>query len=290
VVARTRGRGEGRVTRLQPPQATPKPGQAPTRPRNVPEETFAQFPNAKNWQDVAPVIGTQASDLPPGYNYRRINQGTPEERLVIDRPRRNILEMGKPNENVPLHIADDGTIQVGFSPGAKRVSMPTLMRANFERAYGKVRPGYWIHHIIPDAVVRNNRMAQLARRLGFNLDRADNLVGLAGKDEWKALQQGGAKPPANGYSDAVGHWSSHPDYSAKVEAYLNREFQTLGQRYGNLDKALKNPKLSKQLKGDVEQIMRNTEGHFRDLIERGLVDNKGGRMSWNEQQETQPIA
>jgi hypothetical protein len=270
--------------------ATITAGSTPIRPKNIPEVVFAKYPKASNWDSVAPLINQQAKDLPPGYSYRTINKGKPNESQVIDRPRPKANERGKPNEAVPLQIAEDGTLQVG-TKASKRISNPRLMKQNFEAAFGKVKDGYWIHHLIPDELVRNNAVAKFARKLGYDLDESTNLIGLAGKDKWKALQEGGAKPPSNGgYTDSVGHWSSHSKYSAKVSEHLDREFRTLEKKYGDLEKALVNSSTKKKLQQEVEQIMKNTENRFRDLIEKGGVQKKDGRISWNGQQENQPTA
>jgi A nuclease family of the HNH/ENDO VII superfamily with conserved AHH len=107
------------------------------------------------------------------------------------------------------------------------------MRLNFEKDYGKLKSGYWIHHLIPDAVVRNNPLAKFARSIGYDLDHSGNLLGLADKETWAKIRTNQIKgASSNGYSDKVGHWSSHEKYSKQVEGYLNREFGKLQSKFG----------------------------------------------------------
>jgi hypothetical protein len=125
------GRGSGGTTRTPNPNVTP--------------EMRARWSQAKNWGDVESFIGQQAgATLPPGYYY--------DKRGRIYRP------YGQAKDTVPLQVAEDGTFQI-TAQVSSRLSIPRLMTRNFENAYGKVRNGYWIHHLIPDSVVRNNPLS-----------------------------------------------------------------------------------------------------------------------------------
>jgi exonuclease VII small subunit len=253
---------------------------------NIAPEIVAKWSKTKNWKEVEQFIGQQAGDkLPKGYYYRTLNKGTPEEHIVINRP------WGKGNdaETVPLQIAEDGTFQI-TTQVTNRISNPAAMRKNFEAAYKKLQPGYWIHHLIPDEVVRNNALAKFARGIGYDLDRASNLEGLAGKEEWAKISTGQTKAPGEGYSDAVGHWSSHKDYSNQVSRYLDERFEKLETEFGDLDQALKDPEQKKRLIQKVDKVMQDAENHFRGLIQRGNVPKTpDGRMTWNNEQ-TKPTA
>jgi A nuclease family of the HNH/ENDO VII superfamily with conserved AHH len=247
---------------------------------NVSPEIRAKWSNAKNWTEVESFIGQQAGDkLPPGYHPRT----QPDGRIEIVRKTKNNEEM------VPLQIGEDGTFQV-TTQVSNRISNSAKMARNFEKAYGKKLDGYWIHHLIPDDVMRKNAFAKFARSVGYDLDRASNLEGLADKDMWAKIQGGLAKAPnKDGYSSAVGHWSGHDKYSTQVTEYMNVQFKELKSEFGDLDQALKNPKTKQQLIQKVDQAMKDTENHFRSLIEKGNVPNKDGRLSWNNEQ-TEPIA
>jgi A nuclease family of the HNH/ENDO VII superfamily with conserved AHH len=127
--------------------------------------------------------------------------------------------------------------------------------------------------------------------MGYDLDHSSNLLGLADKETWtkiKTNQIEGAS--GKGYSDKVGHWSSHDKYSKQVEGYLNDEFERLESKFGNIEKAFQDPSKAKQLKKEVEQAMKDAENHFRNLINNDKVPSTpDGRISWNNEQ-TEPIA
>jgi hypothetical protein len=252
-------------------------GEATTANPNISAEMVAKWSKTKNWKDIEPLIGQQmGTELPEGYHFshdgRRINRAKGK---------------ATDNEMVPLQIGEDGEFKI-TTQATNRLSIPRMMRQNFEKAYGELKEGFWIHHLIPDAVVRNNEMAKFARRLGYNLDRASNLEGLAGKEQWKLIE--GKNFTQEGYSGAVGHWSSHDKYSGQVNRYLDAEFERLENQFGNLDQAIEDPKKKKQLIQEVEQIMEDAENHFRNLIEKGQVETKDGRMTWNDKQNEEPFA
>jgi hypothetical protein len=244
---------------------------------NVSAELAAKWSSAKNWNEVEPIIGKQAgAKLPPGYYY--------DKRGRIYRPR------GQAKDTVPLQVAEDGTFRI-TTQVSNRISNARRMGLNFEKAYGKLKDGHWIHHLIPDAVVRNNPLAKLARSVGYDLDHSSNLLGLADKETWAKIRTNQLKGSSgNGYSDKVGHWSSHTNYSKQVEGYLNRQFGRLESKFGDLGKAFQDPTKAKQLKKEVEQTMKDAENHFRDLINNGKAPSTpDGRISWKNKQ-TEPFA
>jgi A nuclease family of the HNH/ENDO VII superfamily with conserved AHH len=248
---------------------------------NISAEVAAKWSKTKNWNDVEPIIGQQAGGkLPDGYEYKTLKRGTPEERTIIARTKGN----GSDANTVPLQIGEDGTFQV-TTHVTNRISNPAAMRKNFEKAYGKIQSGYWIHHLIPDEIMRSNSLAKLSRTLGYGLDDSSNLIGLANKEQWAK----GVKAPGNGYSDAVGHWSGHDQYSKQVTQYLNDEARRLEKKFGDLNQALKDPKQKKQLIKEVNQVMQDAENEFRSLIEKGNIPKKDGRLAWNNE-KTEPTA
>jgi A nuclease family of the HNH/ENDO VII superfamily with conserved AHH len=262
------GGSGGSTTRT--PTRTPNP--------NVTTDLARQWSSAKNWNEVEPIIGKQAgANLPDGYHYRTRKDGRSE----IVRKTKNDKEM------VPLQVAEDGTFRIATT-FSNRISNARRMGLNFEKAYGKLKDGYWIHHLIPDAVVRNNPLAKFARSIGYDLDHSSNLLGLADKETWAKIrtnQLTGAS--GNGYSNKVGHWSSHENYSRQVKGYLERELQRLKSKFGNdLEKAFEDPTKAKpQLKQEVEQTMKDAENYFRDLINKGKAPSTPeGRISWNNEQ------
>jgi exonuclease VII small subunit len=113
------------------------------------------------------------------------------------------------------------------------------------------------------------------------------LLALADKKTWPKVQ--GKPVPGNGYSNTVGHWSSHKEYSDQVGTYLDERLRELRRDYGDLDKALKDPTRGKQLRQEINQTMQDAQQHFRDLINNGGAPNRGGRISWDNDQ-TPPTA
>jgi hypothetical protein len=257
------GRSSGRTT-------TPNP--------NVSPEIAAKWSKTKNWKDVEPFIGKQAGDKPPpGYEYAYYK----ETGVTVVRRKKGLAN----NEAmVPIQIGDDGTFQV-TTRVSQRLSRPGVMKRNFETAFGQLKNGYWIHHLIPDEVVRKNALTKIARQHGYDLDNSSNLLGMADKEQWSKIQTGQIKGIAgNGYSDKVGHWSSHDQYSRQVNQYLNDQSKRLKNKFGDLETALKDPKKKKQLIQEIKQTMKEAEEHFRTLVEQGNVPQKNGRIAWNNEQ------
>jgi hypothetical protein len=278
------GEVEGAIDPKQPMQSrgTARGSNQITAPNsNIAPEIVAKWSKTKNWKEVEPFIGQQAGDkLPPGYRYRKGKGGEGWE----------IVRDVNDNEKlVPLQIGEDGTLQI-TSTVSRRISNPRAMEKNFEAAYGKRHKGYWIHHIIPDDVVRSNAFAKLARSLGYDLDKADNLIGLADKNEWQKIIKGEGQEIGDGYTHAVGHWTSHENYSKQVSQYLDRRFNQLKQEFGDLEQALKDPQKKTQITNEVNQIMEDTENEFRSLIEKGKLPVKNGRIAWNSNQDNQHTA
>jgi A nuclease family of the HNH/ENDO VII superfamily with conserved AHH len=242
---------------------------------NISAEVAAKWSKTKNWNEVESFIGQQAGDkLPPGYNYSHDGR-------VVNRANGR----GTDAEMVPLQIAEDGTFQI-TTQVSNRISVARVMKKNFDKAYGVLKEGYQIHHLIPDGVMRNNQLAKFSRQLGYDLDNADNLLGLANKEKWTQIQKKPLKASTGeGYSDKVGHWSNHKEYSGQVNTYLNDRFSELKREFGDLNQALKDPIKKKQLIQEVDQVMKNAETHFRNLIEQGKAPHKpDGRISWNNGQ------
>jgi Domain of unknown function (DUF4157)/A nuclease family of the HNH/ENDO VII superfamily with conserved AHH len=223
---------------------------------------------AKNWRDVEPFIEQQAgTDLPPGYWYRTQKNG----RVEI------IRKIGKDDEMAPLQIGEDGTFKI-TTQVSNRVSNPALMQKNFAAAYGQVKDGYWIHHLIPDAVVQKHPLMILAReKLGYSLDRAKNLLGMAGKEEWAEIVAGQGQKVGSGYTQSAGHWTSHEKYSEQVYNYLTTKKTVMERRFGSLDGISKD---------ELEKAIEETENHFRNLIDQKKAPTKDGRLAWSNPSST----
>ncbi len=223
---------------------------------------------AKNWRDVEPFIGQQAGpDLPPGYSYVK-EQSTGRVKAI-----RRTQGKATDNEMAPLQIGDDGAFKV-TDVVSNRLSDPLLMRKNFAAAYGQVKKGYWIHHLIPDEIVRTHDLMKLARdKISYTLDRSSNLLGMADKEEWAKIAAGQGQKVGEGYTQSMGHWSSHEDYSRFVREQLTRTQNALLDNFGTLQKIPISV---------LEKELKKLEGDLRELIKTNntLIPRKDGRIAW----------
>lgn len=159
--------------------------------------------------------------------------------------------------------------------GIERISIPSVMRANFkaqltqtfsaqgltgkklEKAVADEMARTQIHHLIPDEIVQKTELGKLAVSHGYNLDRGENLLGLARSAADKKLK------------GEVGHWTSHPKYSREVEEEMNRTFNALKQKPGR-----------KQIPPqEILDEMRRIEDMFRKKINDGNVPKIDGRLA-----------
>ena len=223
---------------------------------------------AKNWREVEPFLHGQAGDLPKGYHYREIKNANGEvTRVEI------VRKIGDDTQMAPLQIGDDGTLKVTMQI-SQRLSNPAAMQKSFATAYGAVKKGYWIHHLIPDEVVRNHRLMILAReKLGYSLDHSSNLLGMADKAEWEAIGKGQGQKVGDGYTQAMGHWSSHAQYSEFVFKYLDDILDDLLPASGRLKDIDLNA---------LEKALQKAENEFRQLIntKSPKIKQKDGRIAW----------
>jgi hypothetical protein len=166
--------------------------------------------------------------------------------------------------------------KIVLSEGVERLSNPAMMKRNFEttvraelqakglkgvaleqavqRELGRVQ----IHHVIPDELVRNTELGRAAQKAGYNLDRSENLTGLAKSAEAKLSP------------DEIGHWTNHPKYTKAVREKMDDAVKELNAKYGSLEKAPKDAILQK---------MKNIEDEFRKLIESKGATTKDGRLA-----------
>jgi hypothetical protein len=136
---------------------------------------------------------------------------------------------------------------------AKGFTGVALERA-VQRELGRVQ----IHHLVPDELVRTTELGQAARKAGYNLDRSENLIGLAKSAEAKLTP------------DEIGHWTNHPEYTTAVKERLDNAVKELKADYGALEQAPKEAILQK---------MKEVEDEFRKLIESKEVKTKDGRLA-----------
>lgn len=178
-----------------------------------------------NFAKVRDLIGRpfDATKLPKADYYTKRVGGT----LVI------VRKVGDDRRFTPLTIDANGRVQVNV---VERLSNPTAMKKNFQTKWGALPKGHWIHHLIPDTLIRNHPVGQALQKLGYDLDRGSNLLNLPGKDVFDANV------------DLLGHWTDHPKYTKYVQGQLD----ALKRKYGPLDRLT--PQKGQQLLKDMEVL------------------------------------
>lgn len=124
-----------------------------------------------------------------------------------------------------LTVDEDGVIRVG-SATSSRISTPGALA----KAVGPRPPKHQIHHLVPDAVVRDHPLFEAARKRGspaYNLDRGANGVYLPN----------GPNERIPGISDQLPvHGGSHPGYNRLAKIRADAVMNRLIEEFGSLDK------------------------------------------------------
>jgi hypothetical protein len=115
-----------------------------------------------------------------------------------------------------------------------------------------------IHHVIPDELVRTTELGRAAQKAGYNLDRSENLTGLAKSEKAKISP------------DEIGHWTNHPEYTELVKRKMDDAAKELKDEYGDLENVPKEM---------ILQRMKKIEDEFRQLIKSGTAKTKDGRLA-----------
>jgi hypothetical protein len=190
-------------------------------------------------------IGKKLSDLTP--NQRKVL----EQAYVIDKNgvvRRRNVDDGY----TQLQIDNNGVIREGTGAVSDRLSNPTQMRNNYKAVYGNIPEGHQIHHLIPDSVVRDHELTQLAmKKAGYNLDESSNLLAMPYTGD--ALKNAKVQ---------IAHLGSHPKWSNYVKSQLDEAVRKLEKKYGSLDNVPANV---------LRQEMKKLEKEFRDLLTSGDI-------------------
>jgi hypothetical protein len=186
-----------------------------------------------------PFLGKQVDDidldsLPDAYyHYYRDGQ------LVIAR------KPGVGGTYPHLSVGPDGSIVADAGRVSNRISKPGKLR----KVLG-TGPNHEAHHLIPDAVARDNPLAQMARERGvWDIDRKPNGISLP------ANAEGLAETP-----DLPLHSGSHREWSEHAYDVLERERANLIADYGDIsavpDDVLAETmgSVENQLRGDITTI------------------------------------
>jgi hypothetical protein len=194
----------------------------------------------RNAGDVAPLLGRRfvpgMTPLPSGYKYAQIPDGSGGFKQVIYMPSSN-------KTKVPLKVDENGLIQVG-AKGQYRVVSDKAYNANFETIPGQKgvkvftgpddRPS-WIHHLVPDNVMRANPVYQRAFELGLlDPDRTSNLIELAKNRQ--VLAAGRQNLRNQGLSENlvsdITHYTKHDGYDQLVTDRLGVALEKIQQQRG----------------------------------------------------------
>jgi A nuclease family of the HNH/ENDO VII superfamily with conserved AHH len=233
------------------------------------EKLLSRYPQ---WDKVKDFVGSafDPNNLPPGYQYR-VRNGKPE------------LVRGSTEGPYPPLTIENGNIvlQTGTT---NRLSVFSRYKNNYlnwiEQTQGKaarvlaeqrLAAGNQLHHLVPDAVVRDNRLTQelMRRSRNYTLDRGTNI-----------LDMPIAHNPATG---EIVHLGSHDKFNNYVRRLLDQKVEALTQGGSKpLDK-VDVKALDKALR-DVEDTLRG-QIRNRTLPKELLQELEGGGFKIS--QETQ---
>lgn len=227
-------------------------GGAPTDP--YAEEAVKQFGKLpSNWVDVKNLIGKpfDPSELPGPYTLSGKGSSL---RINIPAGSKGIT---------PLMVDMEGVLQLK-TPG--RLSIASKMRANYTKRFGNIPKGHWLHHLIPDNIIRNHTLGKILLKYGYDLDDASNLLAMADKEKYAELVKKNPK--------LIGHWSSHQKYDELVSNRLNAIQRELGIKTPN--DVIPNDKIN-----ELKRRVLRLQDELRDLINSGEApkDPNTGRLT-----------
>jgi hypothetical protein len=202
-----------------------------------------------------------------------------------------IYRLNAQDGHTALRVDADGNIQeVVGRRAVDRLSNPTQMQNNYIARHGAIPKEHQLHHLIPDAVVRDHKLAKLAReKAGYDLDDANNLIALPYTGD--ALKNAQVK---------IVHLGSHSKWSKHATEVLGDELRQLKKMLGTTDLS-KVP--DEKLIPALNKAMQNAEKRLgEDLKDINLGRQKGWitdyelkdgtttiRLSQNDPQQTTPI-
>jgi hypothetical protein len=163
--------------------------------------------------EVLPFLGKQMDDidldsLPDAYHYYYR-----DGQLVIAR------KPGVGGTYPHLSVGPDGSIVADAGRVSNRISKPGKMR----KVLG-TGPNHEAHHLIPDAVARDDPLTQMARERGiWDIDRKPNGISLPSNAEGLA-----------GTPDLPLHSGSHPRWNDRAQTILKDARTDLIAEYGDI--------------------------------------------------------
>lgn len=232
---------------------TPSPTQAPTNRVNTARRSAGGTVDPRDLE-VKKLMG----HVPSNFSQVRDLIGLPfdKKKLPKDYYVKNmggveviVRKAADDKKFTPLTIDSNGRVQVNVS---QRLSNPTTMKKNFKKDWGVLPSGHWIHHLIPDTLIRNHPVGKALQKLGFSVDEGQNLLNLPGKGVFDSNV------------DVVGHWTDHPKYTR----YVRDELDVLKDKYDPLDSLT-----TEQAKNLLQEI-RSLENDLRKLIQQDFFEKR----------------
>jgi A nuclease family of the HNH/ENDO VII superfamily with conserved AHH len=232
-----------------------------------PPKAFEEYANAAK---VKPFIGVKVdpNNLPPGYLHGKIPLGDNKFREVI-------YMATSDGTKVPLKLDAKGLIKMA-DEGEYRIVNSGVYTKNIQTIPGKsgklLGKDSQIHHLIPDNVMREQKIVQEALTRGiYNPDQASNLIEMANKSvSEKTLNALRAKNP-NAQLPDIRHYSSHADYDAVVRDVLKQKIKGRDVRQLS-DTEIKN------VLSDVEKELRGGFLGTNKKIQQRLPINEDNRL------------
>jgi len=130
---------------------------------------------AKNWDQVNDLLIGKKPDEISDFDLNRLGY----YKSTTSKGDTSIVRYNAVDEDFAPLTVTDGVIAAGKAK-SNRISKPGALKEALEEASEAARPkGHQAHHLVPDQVVRESPLFQLARKHGYNLDNANNGVFLA---------------------------------------------------------------------------------------------------------------
>ncbi len=262
---------------------------------NLDNDIFARV--AKSSKEIERAIGR--AEVVDGIAGRRLpRRGTPawdqftsELAPAYKIDKNNVISRARVGDGYPALQVKDGEIAEIVGKSHDRLSNPGQMQTNYLRANRQLKSipaGHQLHHLIPDAVVRDHELAKIAREAGYDLDRAGNLIDLPSTEE--ALQK------ARGQ---LLHSGPHENWSKYVKNLLTEERDELllQENVGSIDQLDPSQRAefaeaAKKTLERLEKQLRSLIGDFEKLETEQLIEkNKNGiwRLAEEEQGNAQTL-
>jgi hypothetical protein len=220
--------GDGTLTKMSPLEGVTQKLETTVAARasgkaKKPPKLFDEYLNAPR---VKSFIGAKVdpNNLPPGYLYGKVPLENGKFREVI-------YMATSDGTKVPLKLDAKGLIKMA-DEGEYRIVNNGIYTKNIQTIPGKsgklLGKDSQIHHLIPDNVMREQKIVQEALRRGiYNPDRTSNLIEMANKSiSEETLNALKAKNP-NAQLPNIRHYSGHADYDELVTELIS---QKIGQR------------------------------------------------------------